>query len=82
MYAARHNFAFDAIYWQKIDQRFFEPTTCLDHDVWKERLDLLEPEEKEYMERYVDLKIREMDTRVLAWDPDEYTMEYMARMDD
>lgn len=25
-YAARNNFAFDAIYWQKIDQRFFGPS--------------------------------------------------------
>jgi hypothetical protein len=27
MYAARNNFAFDAIYWEKIDQRFFGSTT-------------------------------------------------------
>ncbi|KAJ5617043.1 hypothetical protein N7537_002157 [Penicillium hordei] len=29
-YAARNNFAFDAIYWQKIDRRFFGSTTYPD----------------------------------------------------
>lgn len=82
MYAARNNFAFDAIYWKKIDQRFFGPTTCNDIcNVWKKRLDLLEPEEKVLMEKYVDLKLIERETRILAWDPDDYTLEYMGRMD-
>ncbi|KGO66665.1 Aminoglycoside phosphotransferase [Penicillium italicum] len=81
MYAARNNFAFDAIYWQKIDQRFFGPTTseCVGVcDIWKERLHLLEPEEQEFMQKHVDLKLKEMATgEVLAWDPDEYTLEFM-----
>jgi hypothetical protein len=39
IYAAGNNFAFDAIYWQKVDQRFFEPATCVVGDIWKQRLD-------------------------------------------
>ncbi|KAJ6024778.1 hypothetical protein N7540_005575 [Penicillium herquei] len=83
MYAARDGFAFDGIYWQKIDRRFFgrgrqsnDSGFC---DMWKERLDLLQPEEYDLMEKYVDQKLAEMRSgRVLAWDPDENTLEYMA----
>ncbi|KAF9889267.1 hypothetical protein FE257_007580 [Aspergillus nanangensis] len=36
MYAARNNFAFDSVYWGKIDQRFFGSTQSLDPDnAWK-----------------------------------------------
>ncbi|KAJ5139022.1 uncharacterized protein N7515_003870 [Penicillium bovifimosum] len=82
MYAARNNFAFDAIYWNKIDRRFFGSSTSDDNicDVWKKRLHLLEPEEKEIMDKYVDLKLQENETRLLSWDPDQYTLEYMAKM--
>ena len=83
MYAARNNFAFDAIYWNKIDQRFFGSNKTDDKicDVWKKRLDLLEPEEKEIMDQYVALKLQENETRPLSWDPDQYTLEYMAKME-
>ncbi|KAJ5729249.1 uncharacterized protein N7483_003757 [Penicillium malachiteum] len=85
MYAARNNFAFDAIYWNKIDRRFFGPTGYVDDDnicdVWKKRLDLLEPEEKKTMEKYVDRKLKETETRPLCWDPDQYTLEFMAKVD-
>ncbi|PLB43565.1 hypothetical protein P170DRAFT_450794 [Aspergillus steynii IBT 23096] len=64
MYAARNNFAFDAIYWEKIDQRLY----------------LLEPGEKELIEDYVDLKLKERNTWRLTWDPDDYTMEWIQRM--
>jgi len=39
MYAARNNFAFDVIYWKKIDRRFFGPTDEYDNicDVWRKR---------------------------------------------
>ncbi|KAJ5135058.1 uncharacterized protein N7515_004336 [Penicillium bovifimosum] len=85
MYAARNNFAFDAIYWKKIDQRFFGSTTYDNniiniHDVWRKRLHLLEPTEKELMEEYVTLKLKERNTLRLAWDADEYTMGWMKRM--
>jgi hypothetical protein len=83
MYAARNNFAFDSIYWKKIDQRFFGPTIHEGEDfseVWRERLYLLEPGEKELMEEYVNLKVRESNTWRLAWDPDEYTVGWIKRM--
>jgi hypothetical protein len=74
-YAARNNFAFDLIYWHKIDQRFFGPTSSPIDDVWKQRLDLLEPEERADIERLVAIKLEEMNTRPLVWDPDDYTKE-------
>ncbi|KAJ5972672.1 uncharacterized protein N7479_002590 [Penicillium vulpinum] len=83
MYAARNNFAFDAIYWKKIDRRFFGTTTYEDDnicDVWRKRLHLLEPEEIELMEKYVDLKLKERNTGLFAWDPNEYTVEWIKRM--
>ena len=61
MYAARNNFAFDTIYWHKIDQRFFGNTYEDENmcDVWRKRLHLLELEEIDLIEEYVDLKVRE-----------------------
>ncbi|KAG2411759.1 hypothetical protein HFD88_009315 [Aspergillus terreus] len=77
-YAARNNFAFDAIYWQKIDQRFFGPSPSFE-DTWKERVALLDAEEKDYMERLVAQKEEEMGSRVLMWEPDEYTRSLTLR---
>lgn len=76
MYAAINNFAFDSIYWEKIDQRFLESATCVLEDVWQQRLDLLEPEERGEMEKYVALKVEEMERRDSDWDPDEYTLKF------
>ncbi|KAJ5186243.1 hypothetical protein N7449_011007 [Penicillium cf. viridicatum] len=81
MYAARNNFA---IYQQKIDERFFGPTKSDDDeycDNWKQRLHLLKPEEQGFMEKHVNLKLKEMEAgQILAWDPDEHTLEYMRHM--
>ncbi|CAI7591381.1 unnamed protein product [Penicillium palitans] len=69
-----NNFAFDAIYWKKIDRRFFGGTTCEDGDisgVWRERIHLLEPEEMEFMERVV-----------LGWDEEIKGMMEMERKGD
>lgn len=74
VYAILHSFAFDTIYWQKIDRRFFGPTETDDpREAWKERLNLLDENQKAEMERLVVRKLDEMEDRVLAWDPDEYT---------
>lgn len=81
-YAARNNFAFDAIYWKKIDQRFFGATDCLIDDVWKHRLDLLDDKEMDEMEKLVALKLRDMESRVLAWDPDDYTLAILESQKD
>ncbi|KAJ5457540.1 hypothetical protein N7475_008928 [Penicillium sp. IBT 31633x] len=83
MYAARNNFAFDAIYWKKIDQRFFKSTTYEGDntsDVWRKRLHLLEPEEMDLMEEYVDLKLKERNKGLFGWDPNVYTLEWIKKM--
>lgn len=72
IYAVLHSFAFDTIYWQKIDPRFFGPTESPE-EAWRERLILLDEREKDEMEKLVARKLEEMKTRTLAWDPDEYT---------
>jgi hypothetical protein len=65
-------YAFDAIYWQKIDTQFFGPTQS-PKEAWKYRLDLLDKKTKDEMEQLVARKLEEMKTRILAWDPYEYT---------
>ncbi|KAJ5162048.1 hypothetical protein N7492_007440 [Penicillium capsulatum] len=75
-YAARNAFAFDLLYWNKIDRRFFGPVGDIE-DAWKQRLNLLSDEEKDEMERLVAQKLEEMESRVLAWDPDEYTKSHI-----
>ncbi|OQE06140.1 hypothetical protein PENVUL_c019G09050 [Penicillium vulpinum] len=75
-YAARRSIAFDSIYWKKIDQRFFGPIENVE-DAWRQRLDLFSDTEKEEMESLVAKKVKEMETRVLAWDPDEYTLSHI-----
>lgn len=85
MYAARNNFAFDAVYWKTIDRRFFGSTEYDNiSDVWRKRLHLLEPEEVEPIEDYVKLKLEEKKEengeRLLAWDADEYTVEWAKRL--
>lgn len=70
-YAARKCFAFDAVFWKKLDGRFFGPGTNDEDDRWKERLHLLTEDERADVEKVVEKKMKEMGTMVLAWDPDE-----------
>jgi hypothetical protein len=56
--------------------RLVKLTAC----TWKERLCLLEPEVKEYIERHVDLKLKARNTTLLAWDADEYTEGWIERL--
>lgn len=70
MYAVSHSVAFDAIYWQKIDQRSFGANES-NEVAWEERLDLLDETEKDEMDKRVARKLKEMKIRILAWDPDE-----------
>ncbi|KAE8354815.1 phosphotransferase family protein [Aspergillus coremiiformis] len=71
-YAARKNFAFDAVFWQKLDYRFFGPNGVPEEDRWKQRIDLLDEEEKDNLEELVSRKLfEEMKERVLVWEPDE-----------
>ncbi|RAL11774.1 uncharacterized protein BO97DRAFT_470677 [Aspergillus homomorphus CBS 101889] len=81
-YAARNNFASDLVYWRKIDQRFFGSTASdapID-DVWKQRLELLEPDERVAIEKTVAIKLKEMKTRELVWDPNDYTKEAVEKI--
>lgn len=79
VYAVLHSFAFDIIYWQKIDPRFFGPTENPE-EAWKERLNLLDDQEKDEMEQMVTRKLKEMKTRALTWDPDEYTLAFHRQL--
>ncbi|KAK3940287.1 hypothetical protein QBC46DRAFT_385776 [Diplogelasinospora grovesii] len=70
-YAARDSWAFDAIYWKYLDERFFGergegvPTEGL----WKTRVHLLSEEERAAMEPLVQTKMEESKERVLVeWD--------------
>ncbi|KAH8427096.1 phosphotransferase family protein [Aspergillus melleus] len=79
VYTALHSFAFDMIYWEKIDRRFFGPTSNIE-EAWKERLSLLDEGEKDEMELLVARKLEEMQTRFLSWDPDEYTLAFRQQL--
>ncbi|GFF84069.1 hypothetical protein IFM47457_06351 [Aspergillus lentulus] len=59
--------------WQKIDPPFFGPTESPEK-AWKDRLGLLDEKEEYEMEQLVARKLEETKTRVLAWDPDEYSV--------
>lgn len=74
-YAARKSFAFDAVFWENIDGRFFGPGTEAEDDRWKERVELLTEDERADMEKMVEKKLEEMNTRVLAWEPDEVDLK-------
>ncbi|KAJ5734005.1 hypothetical protein N7493_002791 [Penicillium malachiteum] len=76
-YAARKSFAFDAVFWKKIDGRFFGHGTSNEDERWKERLDLLTDDEKANMKRLVEKKM-ETRTRVLAWEPDEIDLKIVS----
>ncbi|KAJ9233421.1 hypothetical protein DTO169E5_7011 [Paecilomyces variotii] len=79
MYALLHSFAFDVIYWQMIDPRFFGPAERPE-EAWKERLSLLDEKEKDEMEQLVTRKLKEKEVRILAWDPDEYTVAFRRQL--
>ncbi|KAM3449582.1 hypothetical protein MY3296_006802 [Beauveria thailandica] len=70
VYAARKNFAFDAIFWEKLDPKFFGPGEAPE-DAWKQRLGLLDEQVRENMEPFVEKKLKDNETRELAWELDE-----------
>lgn len=84
VYAARKNFAFDCVFWKKLDPRFFGPdgqnTNTPPEDTWMKRFGLLDEHTRVAMESFVDKKMAETETRALAWDPDEYTLTQQARL--
>ncbi|KFY09593.1 hypothetical protein V491_08086 [Pseudogymnoascus sp. VKM F-3775] len=72
VYAARKSFAFDAIFWKYLDARFFGSTDGLDGDEWERRAELLDDKEIMEIDGFVDQKVEELKTRVLAWEPEEH----------
>lgn len=73
-YAARKSWAFDAVFWTFLDERFFGPrdSGVSDRELWKTRLHLLSQEEQQAMEPFVKRKMDESRDRILVeWDPTE-----------
>ncbi|KAK0389348.1 hypothetical protein NLU13_2923 [Sarocladium strictum] len=73
-YAARKSWAFDAVFWNFLDERFFGPrdSGVPDEELWRTRLDLLGREEKQAMEPFVKRKMDESRERLLVqWEPAE-----------
>ncbi|KAN0098887.1 hypothetical protein V8E51_014550 [Hyaloscypha variabilis] len=73
-YAARKSWAFDAVFWTYLDERFFgeRDGEVLCNDLWKTRLHLLSEEERQAMESFVQRKMDESQERILVeWDQAE-----------
>ncbi|KAF2972817.1 hypothetical protein GQX73_g694 [Xylaria multiplex] len=73
-YAARKSWAFDAVYWRFLDERFFgERGSDVSQDrLWRERMHLLTQDERDGMELFVERKMREAGERIIVdWDADE-----------
>lgn len=71
VYAAQENFAFDDVYWKKLDHQFFGSAEGKLQDAWIHRLGLLDEQSRAAMEPLVAKKLEELKTRELAWEPDE-----------
>jgi hypothetical protein len=78
-YGARKSWAFDAMYWKHLDQRFFgnRGDNTLKGDLWKTRVHLLTEEERAAMEPFVVRKMKESKERIIVdWDPAEATQRF------
>lgn len=75
-YAARKNFAFDAIFWKFLDARFLGSNAAGNDDRWKQRMDSLDEKASTSMEKMVDKKLMEMEVRALAFDLDAPESEH------
>ncbi|KAJ4131771.1 hypothetical protein NW768_005968 [Fusarium equiseti] len=73
-YAARKSWAFDAMYWNFLDERFFgdRDASVTKDDLWKTRIHLLSEEERDAMEPFVKRKIEEgRERKIMEWDEEE-----------
>ncbi|KAK1995299.1 hypothetical protein LX36DRAFT_582729 [Colletotrichum falcatum] len=71
-YAAWKSWAFDAAFWNFLDERFFgvRGPMAPDNELWKTTLDLLGREEQQAMEPFVERKMKESQERILVeWEP-------------
>lgn len=62
--------SFDAVFWEKLDPKFFGPGGPPE-DACKRRLGLLDDGVKKNMESFVEQKLKDSETRDLAWEPYE-----------
>jgi len=66
-YVVRRSWAFDVIFWEQINPRFFG-----DNAGYEDRIKLLSQEERDGMEAFVQRKLRDATTRNLDdWEKDE-----------
>ena len=79
-YAARKSFAFDTIYWKYLDGMFFgdREDGVSRRELWKVRVNLLTAEERDGMERMVQIKMEEAKERVLVEWGEEEARERLA----
>ncbi|KAM7214453.1 hypothetical protein V8F06_010147 [Rhypophila decipiens] len=73
-YAARKSWAFDAIYWKYIDEKFFGKREFHgpSEELWRLRFELLSEEARIKMQDMVKIKMEESKERVLVdWKPEE-----------
>lgn len=68
-YAARNSWEFDWLFWKFLDSRYFGPNEEEDHRV---RLGLLTEKQKEAMEPFVQMKMKQSEKRIrVQWDDDD-----------
>ncbi|KAL3424202.1 phosphotransferase [Phlyctema vagabunda] len=73
-YAARKSWAFDALYWKFLDERFFgtRRNGVARDELWKTRLHLLSEKDQIGMESFVERKMEEIKERKLVeWEPED-----------
>ncbi len=73
-YGARKSWAFDAMYWKCLDERFFGERGhgVAKQHLWKTRIHLLTDDERAAMEPFVEAKMKAREERVIVdWDPDK-----------
>ncbi|KAH8900659.1 hypothetical protein GQ53DRAFT_835607 [Thozetella sp. PMI_491] len=73
-YAARKSWAFDAVFWKYLDEKFFgeRGEDISTEELWRARVHLLSEEDRAAMEALVQTKMNEMKDRVLVeWDATE-----------
>ncbi|CAG7564999.1 unnamed protein product [Fusarium equiseti] len=73
-YAVRKSWAFDAMYWNFLDERFFgdRDASVTKDDLWRTRVHLLSEEEREAMGPFVKRKMEEgTERKIMEWDEEE-----------
>ncbi|KAL2061976.1 hypothetical protein VTL71DRAFT_7354 [Oculimacula yallundae] len=69
-FAARNSWAFDAVYWKFLDEKFFgvRQDEVLKHELWQTRLDMLSEDERNAMESFVERKMEEgKERKIVVW---------------